>query len=1185
MHAVLCSALLVTSVLSSGGPSESPQEELARVGEEHELAVAKMNEASEVAAKAWQGNLAMQHLMGTMYYHGDGVQQCYEQAFAWYTLAATRGYTAAQLELGNMFHDGKGANQSNAQAVQWWEKAAHQGDGSAQVLIGTMYRAGEGISIEGDVSARGDVSSNNAEEAARWFQKAADQGNSAAHFRLGDMYYQGEGVPKSEEKGAILYHQAAEGGVVRAQAKLAYFYSQGMNGVEKSYPDAARWYLKAANQGDADSQFTLGSLYRSGIGVEQNDQLALGWWLKAAASEEGHGEAAAWIGDSYARGVGVEQSYEDAVQWLSKAADLGNVEAMNTLSDMHMNGKGVSVDKKKGAEWARLASLLGANLGLSPQDLASLEKRAEGGDAEAQFQIAGSYWHSGHKNEAMAIEAALWLTKAADQGHADAQYRLSKMCTTGHGVTQDQKRADELLLMSAKSGLVKAQHAVAMMYYDGIGLAAGMQDYAQAREWWAKAADAGDAAAEYRLGLMHHAGQGVEQSDVGAVEWWTRAAAKDHPPSQYRLSEMYFRGSGVEMDMVKAADWLHRAAEYGETTAQFALAGLYFGDRVWEETTALSKALGNQVPKSKEQAAKWYKRVSVALASAPYFSLALSCSGSSCTSTRVPSPCIYKRLASHTQAAQSNHASAMFFLATMYFKGDGVPQSNEMAEKWTARAANQGHPEALAHMANTEAQLTLKALNEGPDPGADGEGLHLWIRAHPRKATEFLKTLQNAVTWSVALGKSGDGEAAGAKFRSMQQMVQESAWRHDPEVQQVLHLGMTAMHTLGIDVESLRLNEAKRSFQWKLICTFTLILLFGIPAWWFLLRTWWKARAQAGATEESKRQARKAGRKFERRLMRGEEREGGRESRKEAKEQARRLKEESKKQAEEQAARRNAEQAKKGADKKARREESEAAMKLRGEKQLVEAARRQRAERAKTEAKKEAKKRDERERRDEELAQAREDAKAASEAASDAKKQAAAAREAKARKEAEARAREERDKEQAKWSKEEAIAAMEPSSGGLLLPSSPTHSSTGAVTPSSPRRVGTLTVYTNTVLGGGSNGTKVYRGRHADGRAVAVKVMLKEAVPEHRARREMQLLQGLAESTGRGRDHVIQYRCIEEAEDKVLLAMELCECSLHDVISMQKRQIPFEHQIRIVRELSEAVDFLHEHGVVHRDIR
>jgi serine/threonine protein kinase len=136
-----------------------------------------------------------------------------------------------------------------------------------------------------------------------------------------------------------------------------------------------------------------------------------------------------------------------------------------------------------------------------------------------------------------------------------------------------------------------------------------------------------------------------------------------------------------------------------------------------------------------------------------------------------------------------------------------------------------------------------------------------------------------------------------------------------------------------------------------------------------------------------------------------------------------------------------------------------------------------------------------------------------------------------------------------------------------------------------PKTVGSLTYDLADVLGEGSCGTKVYRGRHSDGRDVAVKVMNKEEVPEHRARREMQLLQELAEGTGCGRDHVIQYRCLEAEEGKMLLGMELCECSLHDVISVQQQQIPSQQQIRIVRELSEAVAFLHEHQIVHCDVR
>jgi serine/threonine protein kinase len=53
----------------------------------------------------------------------------------------------------------------------------------------------------------------------------------------------------------------------------------------------------------------------------------------------------------------------------------------------------------------------------------------------------------------------------------------------------------------------------------------------------------------------------------------------------------------------------------------------------------------------------------------------------------------------------------------------------------------------------------------------------------------------------------------------------------------------------------------------------------------------------------------------------------------------------------------------------------------------------------------------------------------------------------------------------------------------------------------------------------------------------------------------------------------------------MLLGMEVCECSLHDIVVRQHQRIPYTHQVRIARELSEAVAFLHEHQIVHRDVR
>lgn len=51
------------------------------------------------------------------------------------------------------------------------------------------------------------------------------------------------------------------------------------------------------------------------------------------------------------------------------------------------------------------------------------------------------------------------------------------------------------------------------------------QDYAQAREWYQKAAEAGNANAKFNLGSFYYYGHGVKQDYAKAREWFQKAAA------------------------------------------------------------------------------------------------------------------------------------------------------------------------------------------------------------------------------------------------------------------------------------------------------------------------------------------------------------------------------------------------------------------------------------------------------------------------------------------------------------------------------------------------------------------------------------------------------------------------------------------------------------------------------------
>lgn len=59
--------------------------------------------------------------------------------------------------------------------------------------------------------------------------------------------------------------------------------------LEQNYQKAFEWYTKSANQGDAEAQYNLGTMYHNGRGVKQDLNTAKQWLTKAC--ENGYTEA------------------------------------------------------------------------------------------------------------------------------------------------------------------------------------------------------------------------------------------------------------------------------------------------------------------------------------------------------------------------------------------------------------------------------------------------------------------------------------------------------------------------------------------------------------------------------------------------------------------------------------------------------------------------------------------------------------------------------------------------------------------------------------------------------------------------------------------------------------------------------------------------------------------------------
>jgi TPR repeat protein len=97
---------------------------------------------------------------------------------------------------------------------------------------------------------------------------------------------------------------------------------------------AMRVLRPLADQGDANAQFMLSTLYYAGVGVPQNYNEAVKWARRAA--DQGYADAQFGLGVMYQNGEGVAQNYVEATRWYRRAADQGNADAQNSL------GKGAS---------------------------------------------------------------------------------------------------------------------------------------------------------------------------------------------------------------------------------------------------------------------------------------------------------------------------------------------------------------------------------------------------------------------------------------------------------------------------------------------------------------------------------------------------------------------------------------------------------------------------------------------------------------------------------------------------------------------------------------------------------------------------------------------------------------------------------------------------------------------------
>lgn len=83
-----------------------------------------------------------------------------------------------------------------------------------------------------------------------------------------------------------------------------------------------------------------------------------------------------------------------------------------------------------------------------------------------------------------------------------------------------------------------------------------------------KAAEEGNPAAQFNLGVILLKGEGLPEDHAEAAKWFREAAVQGVASAQYNLGLMLVKGKGVPKDEAEAMQWFSRAAEQGVTAAK-----------------------------------------------------------------------------------------------------------------------------------------------------------------------------------------------------------------------------------------------------------------------------------------------------------------------------------------------------------------------------------------------------------------------------------------------------------------------------------------------------------------------------------------------------------------------------------------------------------------------------------------
>ncbi|MDX2510948.1 MAG: hypothetical protein QNK25_02760 [Desulfobacterales bacterium] len=452
-------------------------------------------------------------------------------------------------------------------------------------IASAQYRLALAIKEHSRMQFRSDVGYH------EWLVRAADQGHSKAAFMLVKH-------PRSPEEKQRWLLVAAGGG--HAEAQYLYYQFIIKSDLDLGMPQTAlNWLEKAAENDYSDAQYELGKLYINGqtrLEIKKDLAKSRHWWERAAKQK--HGRAVDELAWRYAKGAdGFPRDPQHAIMLFNQATE----NYLHGLNGRPQNKQMADSKQRQAEKMAQFEDQLAlgnpqtqAELGREllgikdalpdtrAEGLDLLEKAANQGDPELQYEIGGIFLFGRLGHEIDLPRGRAWWEKSLVQHHIKTMEYVAPAYQDGRfGYPIDLLKSKawvERLVEAYRDGPYGADPDPnrerywknELKYFDRlIELAGGA--YSSPDELKQKA-EAEDSQAQYQLGRQLMV-SGPPAHRKQGLDWIERSAESGYAEAQYRLVTYFERQRGImRSNPTRGVAMLQAAAEQNHLPAMGTLA-------------------------------------------------------------------------------------------------------------------------------------------------------------------------------------------------------------------------------------------------------------------------------------------------------------------------------------------------------------------------------------------------------------------------------------------------------------------------------------------------------------------------------------------------------------------------------------------------------------------------------------